>query len=117
MERFTSSINVPAAQRVAVLVGVTILVGAIYGASHFLIPRYLSQKNLRYTPVTLFTDGDEAQLYAPLVQGVGDGTWRFGDIALREHPDDPSPLPPLRPVVLGSMAHFVGFERVWILAD
>ena len=117
MERFTSSINVPALRRVAVLVGVTILVGGVYGASHFLIPRYLSQKNLRYTPVTLFTDGDEAQLYAPLVQGVGDGTWHFGDVALREHMDDPSPLPPLGPLVLGSAARLVGVERVWILVD
>ena len=31
--------------------------------------------------------------------------------------DDPSPLPPLGPLVLGSAARLVGVERVWILVD
>ena len=94
-----------------------LVVSFIYGLPYFLIKNKLAAESKIYLPITIFSDGDEAQFYAPFIEEVAGGKLVVGDPAIKEHAPNPSLLPPLGPFFLGLAARLVGIEKTWIAAD
>lgn len=94
-----------------------LVISLIYGFPHFLIKNQITLRGEIYSPITIFSDGDEAQIYAPQIGEAAKGRIALSDPALKEHENDFSLLTPLGPFVLGAFARVIGIEKVWVLAD
>lgn len=100
---------------VAVAIFGAIVVVFIYGLVHLLIWNELSSRDLRYVPITMSANEDEAQIYAPRIAEVAEGKLFFGDTALKEHENEPMFLPVSGSIVFGMIARLTGIEWLWIL--
>ena len=92
-------------------------VSLIYGLPHFLIKNQLAGQGKIYSPITVFSDGDEAQIYAPFIKEAEEGKIFLGDPALKEHDKNFSLMPLSGPLFLGLSARLVGMGNIWILSD
>ena len=105
------------ARRVGFSLFAALLIGILYQLPHLLIRRQLAAQKLHYAPITERTDPDESRIYAPQIEEVAGGNYRYGDPALLEHTGDPTLLRPLGPWVLGTLSRVIGLERFWFLSD
>lgn len=95
-----------------------IIVGVIYELPHVLIARRVHEAGRAYLPVTIASDFDEAQIYAPQIEDAADGALAAHDPAIREHAGDPTLLAPLGPATLGTLlARPLGMARYWFATD
>lgn len=94
-----------------------VVVSLIYGLPYFLIKNQLVREGKIYSPITIFSDGDEAQIYAPFIKEAEEGNILSQDPALKEYGSAPSLMPPLGPFFLGLLSRLVGIGNIWILAD
>lgn len=96
----------------------SVVVGAIYASHHFFIPKFLAVSEEVYYPITIKTYYDEAIFYAPRANAAFLGQWMVGDFGLGEHPNSPSLLPILNPIVLGKLGLAAGSMRAgFIVSD
>lgn len=106
LTRLAENIALLAKRHRAALV-VMLLVSLLYGAHHFLMPRFMPE-GLVYNPVTFESDPDAGGYYGP----------RANAFFARNEMPLPSLLPILNPLIMGGLGKVLGsMERAFIVSD
>ncbi|MFY9462568.1 MAG: hypothetical protein WAP52_00070, partial [Candidatus Sungiibacteriota bacterium] len=104
-------------RRHGAVLALAILVGLIYGSTHFFIPRELAKTGGDYRPLTFASHAD-ASVYGIRANAVYQGQWLTGDISIQEQSGNPATLPLLNPLLMGGLGRILGsLDRAFILSD